>query len=46
MVLSVITLVAITPLLATSTLQLQDTAQRQQSQQSGFDEELKRRNAT
>jgi hypothetical protein len=43
MVLSVITLAAVTPLLATSTLQLQDTAQKQsqQSQQSGPDEELK-----
>src|ERR1700733_89614 len=41
MVLSVITLAAITPLLATSTLQLQETAQKQQSQQSGLDKELK-----
>ena len=42
MVLSVITLAAVTPLLATSTLQLQDTAQKQQqSQQSGLDEGLK-----
>jgi hypothetical protein len=41
MVLSVITLAAVTPLLATSTLQLQDTAQKQQSKQSGLDEELK-----
>ena len=41
MVLSVITLAAVTPLLATSTLQLQETAQKQQSQQSGLDEELK-----
>jgi hypothetical protein len=41
MVLSVITLAAVTPLLATSTLQLQDTAQKQQSQQSGLDEQLK-----
>jgi hypothetical protein len=44
-VLSVITLAAVTPLLATSTLQLQDTAQKQQqsqqSQQSGPDEDLK-----
>lgn len=41
MVLSVITLAAVTPLLATSTPQLQDAAQKQQSQQSGLDEELK-----
>jgi hypothetical protein len=41
MVLSVITLAVVTPLLATSTLQLQDTAQKQQSQQSGLDEKLK-----
>jgi hypothetical protein len=41
MVLSVITLAALTPLLATSTLQLQESAQKQQSQQSGLDEELK-----
>jgi hypothetical protein len=41
MVLSVITLAAVTPLLATSTLQLQDTAQKQQGQQSRLDEELK-----
>jgi hypothetical protein len=41
MVLSVITLAAVTPLLATTTLQLQDTAQRQQSQQSALNEELK-----
>ena len=44
MVLSVITLAAVTPLLATSCLQLQDTAQKQQSQhsqQSEPNEELK-----
>jgi hypothetical protein len=41
MVLSIITLAAVTPLLATSTMQLQDTAQKQQGQQSGLDEELK-----
>lgn len=41
MVLSVITLAAVTPLLATSTLQLQESAQRQQNQQSGLEEELK-----
>jgi hypothetical protein len=41
MVLSVITLAAVTPLRATFTLQLQESAQRQQNQQSGRDEELK-----
>lgn len=41
MVLSVITLAAVTPLLATSTLQLQESAQKQQNQQSGLEEELK-----
>jgi hypothetical protein len=44
MVLSVVTLAAVTPLLATSILQLQETAQKQQSQQSqqsGLEEELK-----
>ena len=41
MVLSIITLAAVTPLLATSTLQLQETAQKQQGQRSGLDDELK-----
>ena len=41
MVLSVITLAAVTPLHATSTLQLQDSAQKQQNQQSEVNEKLK-----
>ncbi len=41
MVLSVITLAAVTPLLATSTLQLQETAQKQQGQKGGMSDELK-----
>ena len=41
MVLSVITLAAVTPLLATSTIQLQETVQKQPSQQNGIDETLK-----
>ena len=41
MVLSVITLAVMTPLLATTTLQLQDTAQRQQGQNGGLSDEQK-----